>query len=127
MTGSRMFLRSQKIRRTLRTKKKSWYFFLISLPYFNFFFLSQTEEDKTLKEKLDLLTERLRDRDPEQQVHALTQMKIEISGATSSMTSVPKPLKFLREHYQGIKEHYNTLEKSKFKVKNIQKIHKNKD
>ena len=52
-----------------------------------------------MKEKIDLLAERLRDRDNEQQVHALGQLKQEIAGATASMTSVPKPLKFLKEHY----------------------------
>ena len=48
-----------------------------------------------MKEKLELLVERLADRDKAQRVNALDQLKQEISGATATMTSVPKPLKFL--------------------------------
>ena len=55
-----------------------------------------------LKEKLELLIERLTDRDMAQKVFALKELKTEISGATSSMTSVPKPLKFLSPHYKRI-------------------------
>ena len=41
---------------------------------------------------------------------------MEVSGSTSSMTSVPKPLKFLSSHYEPLKEYYNTLPESEFKV-----------
>ena len=33
----------------------------------------------------------------------------EIRTATSSMTSVPKPLKFLREHFEPLKVHFEGL------------------
>ena len=33
----------------------------------------------------------------------------ELKSATSSMTSVPKPLKFLRGHWAELKEHYEGL------------------
>jgi 26S proteasome regulatory subunit N1 len=59
-----------------------------------------------LKEKLELLSERLRDRDPAQSQNALKMIKQEVAGATSSMTSVPKPLKFLSTSYQQLKEFY---------------------
>lgn len=36
-------------------------------------------------------------------MNALDQLKIEISGATKTMTSVPKPLKFLSPSYATIK------------------------
>jgi len=39
---------------------------------------------------------------------ALEQLKKEVAGATSSMTSVPKPLKFLSEKYKDFKEFYGT-------------------
>ena len=48
-----------------------------------------------MKEKLELLVERLTDREKAQRVHALDQLKLEIAGATKTLTSVPKPLKFL--------------------------------
>jgi len=62
-----------------------------------------SEEDQQLKEKLELLVERLTDRDQAQRVHALDQLKQEISGATKTMTAVPKPLKFLYPKYAEIK------------------------
>jgi 26S proteasome regulatory subunit N1 len=61
-----------------------------------------------LKEKLDLLTERLKDVDPEQRKFALTEIKKEVANATATMTSVPKPLKFLIGSYKGLKEFYQT-------------------
>ena len=40
---------------------------------------------------------------------ALTHLMTEIRSATSSMTSVPKPLKFLRPHYATLKTTYTAL------------------
>lgn len=73
-----------------------------------------------MKEKLELLTERLRDPDQAQRIHALAEIKKEVSGATSSMTSVPKPLKFLSSHYKSLRDHYHTLPSNDFKVGNLQ-------
>lgn len=42
----------------------------------------------------------------------------EIRTATSSMTSVPKPLKFLRPHYKTLKTHYEKMSDSELKVSN---------
>lgn len=39
---------------------------------------------------------------------ALTHLRTEIRSATSSMTSVPKPLKFLRPFYEELKKVYDT-------------------
>jgi 26S proteasome regulatory subunit N1 len=72
-----------------------------------------------LKEKLELLVERLSDRDAAQRDYALKEFKIEIAGATSSMTSVPKPLKFLSPHYKKIQEVYELQLDSQFKVSNF--------
>ena len=69
-----------------------------------------------LKEKLELLNERLRDPEQAQRLHALAEIKKEVAGATSSMSSVPKPLKFLSKHYQGMKDLYHSLPASDFKV-----------
>lgn len=38
-----------------------------------------------------------------------------MSTATSSMTSIPKPLKFLNPYYKQIKEYYESLRDSQFK------------
>ena len=55
-----------------------------------------------MKEKLDLLVERLADRDYAQRDNALKLLKTEIAGATRTLTSVPKPLKFLSPHYKTL-------------------------
>jgi|JI10StandDraft_1071094.scaffolds.fasta_scaffold316147_1 26S proteasome regulatory subunit N1 len=74
-----------------------------------------SEEDKEIKEKFDMLVERLKDTSEEIQRAALEAIRNEVSTATSSMTSIPKPLKFLNPYYKQIKEYYETLRDSKFK------------
>lgn len=44
----------------------------------------------------------------------------EIRTATSSMTSVPKPLKFLRPHYGTLQAQYEKMPESDLKVKTIE-------
>ncbi|CAI5978757.1 unnamed protein product [Closterium sp. NIES-64] len=68
-----------------------------------------SEEDLALKQALDLMVERLSDSEAGVQKLALESMRKEIRTATSSMTSVPKPLKFLRQHYALLKSSYNTV------------------
>lgn len=50
----------------------------------------------------------MKDKDPAQQTNALKMIKDEIAGATATMTSVPKPLKFLIPHYEGLKTYYES-------------------
>uniref|UniRef100_A0A0K2TJN2 26S proteasome non-ATPase regulatory subunit 2 n=1 Tax=Lepeophtheirus salmonis TaxID=72036 RepID=A0A0K2TJN2_LEPSM len=64
-----------------------------------------SEEDKRLKEDLELFVERL---ESDGDVSAITGLRELIRASTTSMTSVPKPLKFLRPHYSRIEA---TLEK----------------
>jgi len=66
-------------------------------------------EDVELREKLALMVERAKDVDPAIAKAALDSMRDEIREATSSMTSVPKPLKFLRPHYDGMKEFFQDM------------------
>jgi 26S proteasome regulatory subunit N1 len=40
----------------------------------------------------------------------------EIRQATSSMTSVPKPLKFMRPHYEGMKAFFQEMMDSDLKI-----------
>lgn len=74
-----------------------------------------SEEDLALKQQLELYIERVQDSDPGVQKLALESMRQEIRSATSSMTSVPKPLKFLRPHYGKLKAYFETMPDSDLK------------
>ncbi|GFY99022.1 26S proteasome regulatory subunit S2 1A [Actinidia rufa] len=74
-----------------------------------------SEEDLALKQQLELYVERVQDPDPGLQKVALESMRQEIRTSTSSMTSVPKPLKFLRPHYGTLKEYYELMADSDLK------------
>ncbi|KAL1876550.1 proteasome regulatory particle base subunit [Diaporthe australafricana] len=65
-----------------------------------------SEEDQQLKSELDMLVERLTEPDASLYKPALEAMKNFIKTSTSSMTAVPKPLKFLRPHYDTMTELY---------------------
>ncbi|KAK3247512.1 hypothetical protein CYMTET_42990 [Cymbomonas tetramitiformis] len=69
-----------------------------------------TEEDQELKSNLELMVERSQDVEAGVQKMALEAMRKEIRSATSSMTSVPKPLKFLRPHYTTLKEFFVNMD-----------------
>lgn len=66
-----------------------------------------SEEDQALKDGLELSLVRLEDPD-DTSLHrqAIDFLINEIRTSTSSMTAVPKPLKFLRPHYERIKTIY---------------------
>jgi 26S proteasome regulatory subunit N1 len=66
-----------------------------------------SEEDRALKEGLELAVTRLQDSDAGLHKPALDHLINEIRSSTSSMTAVPKPLKFLRPHYDTLKIIYN--------------------
>ncbi|CAN7109042.1 unnamed protein product [Brassica rapa subsp. narinosa] len=74
-----------------------------------------SEEDLELKQNLELYVERVQDPNPELQKAALESMRQEIRASTSSMTSVPKPLKFLRPHYGTLKELHKNMAESDLK------------
>ncbi|RDW69540.1 26S proteasome regulatory subunit RPN1 [Coleophoma cylindrospora] len=59
-----------------------------------------SEEDQQLKSELEMLVERLTEPDTKLYKSALEAIKDSIKTSTSSMTAVPKPLKFLRPHYE---------------------------
>ncbi|KAI0435314.1 armadillo-type protein [Xylaria sp. FL1042] len=65
-----------------------------------------SEEDQQLKSELDMLVERLTEPDTSLYKTALEAMKTSIKTSTSSMTAVPKPLKFLRPHYEPLRKLY---------------------
>ncbi|KAG9238470.1 putative 26S proteasome regulatory subunit rpn-1 [Amylocarpus encephaloides] len=61
-----------------------------------------SEEDQQLKSELDMLVERLTESDKSLYKPSLEAIKDSIKTSTSSMTAVPKPLKFLRPHYEPV-------------------------
>lgn len=61
-----------------------------------------SEEDQQLKGELEMLVERLKEPDTSLYRPALDAIKNFIKTSTSSMTAVPKPLKFLRPHYDDL-------------------------
>jgi len=68
-----------------------------------------SEEDLELKKNLELMVARIAEGDPGLQAAALASISAEIRSATTSMTSVPKPLKFLRAHYGWLKEAHGRM------------------
>ncbi|ETW75927.1 hypothetical protein HETIRDRAFT_54132 [Heterobasidion irregulare TC 32-1] len=67
-----------------------------------------SEEDLQLKNELEMLVERLKEPDTSLYRPALETLRTLIKTSTSSMTSVPKPLKFLRPHYPDLQSLYET-------------------
>lgn len=63
-------------------------------------------EDQKIKDELDMLVERVTEDDTSLYHAALDAIKDSIKTSTSSMTAVPKPLKFLRPHYEQLCETY---------------------
>ncbi|KAI4491213.1 hypothetical protein M0802_010309 [Mischocyttarus mexicanus] len=67
------------------------------------------EEDKRLQEDLLQLVDVLMGKDENAMIRALINLRILIQTSTTSMTSVPKPLKYLRDYYPKLKEVYNKI------------------
>ena len=78
---------------------------------------TMSDEDKELKERLDTCVSTLENKEHEAAVtaelrlRALDVIVTELRTATASMTSVPKPLKFLRPHFGSLTELYNSVAK----------------
>jgi len=68
-----------------------------------------SDEDKLLKEELELCVTRLGEPKNELWGPALTSMTSLIRASTTSMTSVPKPLKFMIPHFDAMKEAYEKM------------------
>ncbi|THD19853.1 26S proteasome non-ATPase regulatory subunit [Fasciola hepatica] len=74
-----------------------------------------SEEDKQLQEELNMLVERLGEANVSLHKPALETMRTLIKSATTSMTSVPKPLKFMMPHYAKMKSIYDEMSESSAK------------
>jgi 26S proteasome regulatory subunit N1 len=75
-----------------------------------------SDEDQKLKDELDMLVERLLESDETLYKSALEHIKERIKTSTSSMTAVPKPLKFLRSHYESLEKAYESWPEGENKV-----------
>ncbi|CAG9855292.1 unnamed protein product [Phyllotreta striolata] len=62
-----------------------------------------SDEDKQLQEELNLCVEKLQENDSKLYMPALQALGNHIRASTTSMTSVPKPLKFMKPHYDTMK------------------------
>lgn len=65
-----------------------------------------SEDEEEYKKNLDDMVAALLEADVTIQTNAYDMIKREIKSATESMTSIPKPLKFFRQHYNKIKDAY---------------------
>eukprot|EP00978_Attheya_sp_CCMP212_P001402 scaffold2957_cov55-Attheya_sp.AAC.1 len=79
---------------------------------------AMSEEDQELKDRLDTCVSTLLNSENEASVTVSIRLKAldvivsELRSATSSMTSVPKPLKFLRPHFDVLKKYFATIVKA---------------
>jgi len=64
------------------------------------------EEDQTLKDDIETLVNRCCEKNLDLTHAALTEMGEKLTTASSTMTSVPKPLKFMRPHYPTLRDFY---------------------
>lgn len=77
---------------------------------------AMSEEDQELKERLETCVSTVVNAANEESVtvplrlKALDVIVTELRSATSSMTSVPKPLKFLRPHFEELKKLHGSIE-----------------
>jgi len=62
-----------------------------------------------LKEKIDQSIEVLLSNDRAAAKIALLALEDEVKNSTTSMTSIPKPLKFLKPHYESTIAFFNSL------------------
>ncbi|KAH7882342.1 26S proteasome regulatory complex non-ATPase subcomplex Rpn1 subunit [Phlebopus sp. FC_14] len=74
-----------------------------------------SEEDAQLKSELEMLIERLKESNTQLYRPALETLRTLIRTSTSSMTSVPKPLKFLHPHYPELQKLFDTWSPSEDK------------
>ncbi|KAJ3729702.1 armadillo-type protein [Lentinula raphanica] len=75
-----------------------------------------SEEDLQLRSELEMLVERLKEPNTDLYRPALESLRTLIRTSTSSMTSVPKPLKFLRPHFPDLQGLYEAWPASENKA-----------
>lgn len=63
-----------------------------------------SQEDKQKKEDIELIVERTKDLDENIQKSAIEALRTEVKSSKTSISSIPKGLKFLRAHYSTLKD-----------------------
>ncbi|MES1908139.1 MAG: hypothetical protein MHM6MM_001130 [Cercozoa sp. M6MM] len=76
-----------------------------------------SEADQHLKELLDSAVAKVLSGDDTRGLDGVRTMKHEISTSTTTMTSVPKPLKFLHPHFDELSEHFRTTQTNSDELK----------
>lgn len=71
------------------------------------------EEDTRLQEELFQLADVLLGKDEDAMLIALSQLRLLMQTSTTSMTSVPKPLKYLKKTYNDMKNAYENIQNDK--------------
>ncbi len=61
-------------------------------------------------EKINSLVEIMLGNNRRQSESALVDLQDEVKNATTSLTSIPKPLKFINPHYKSIVDFYKKLD-----------------
>ncbi|XP_054714152.1 26S proteasome non-ATPase regulatory subunit 2-like [Uloborus diversus] len=74
-----------------------------------------SDEDKALQDELNVYIQVLSEDKQELYLPTLNQLRVKIRASTTSMTSVPKPLKFLRPHYPTLKALYEKFSEGETK------------
>ncbi|XP_011877960.1 PREDICTED: 26S proteasome non-ATPase regulatory subunit 2-like isoform X2 [Vollenhovia emeryi] len=75
------------------------------------------EEDKRLQEELLQAVDVLQGKDETAVVLSLNHLRMLIRTSTTSMTSVPKPLKYLRNFYPSLRSAYRKLKREEAKIR----------
>ncbi|XP_011693011.1 PREDICTED: 26S proteasome non-ATPase regulatory subunit 2-like isoform X2 [Wasmannia auropunctata] len=76
-----------------------------------------SEEDKKLQEELLQAVDVLNGKDESAMLLSLNHMRMLIRTSTTSMTSVPKPLKYLRNFYPSLRSAYGGLKQKEARVR----------
>ncbi len=69
-----------------------------------------------MKQDLELLVQRLSEDDTGVQKLAIEQLRTQLQDTTSTVTSIPKPIKFLKPHYDSMKESYEKMKSNENKT-----------
>ncbi|KRW98942.1 Armadillo-type fold [Pseudocohnilembus persalinus] len=75
----------------------------------------RTQEDLELKENIEKNIEMILGNDQEKAKTGLETLTNIVSSATSTMTSIPKPFKFLKDHYTSLVTKYESTQPSYYK------------
>lgn len=68
-----------------------------------------------MKDKIELLIANIINKPEDEGKTSLTELKTIVRTSTNSMTSVPKPFKFIKPHYESLATFYDGMRAGNFK------------